>query len=256
MTWPAAGVKVRVMQDLTQRFDELREREREYRQLAQEYQEAAEKLDALCSAFEQLGDLPPLPSDVTEEGVGEGGTLRDGETILDACVRLMKDGPMAVSDLARLLGKSQPAIYTSLVRSDGRRVHKRRDSKWEVVPGASTSHCRLCGFPNMEHAQNCPGGMALASNAGRALLDRLNAAEAERDALRAEVEKESALRAELTDEVRRLRARVDAVGQVLAENGCDCECECPAMEHDDDCDRCIACRVQDVIDVVMEGGAK
>jgi hypothetical protein len=77
--------------------------------------------------------------------------------------------------------------------------------------------------------------------------------QAECDALRAEVEKESALRAELTREVQRLRARVDAVGQVLAENGCDCECGCHAGEHDDDCDRCLACRVQDVI---MEGGAK
>lgn len=73
------------------------------------------------------------------------------------------------------------------------------------------------------------------------------------DALRAEVEKESALRAELTREVQRLRTRVDAVGQVLSENGCDCECGCPAGEHGDDCDRCLACRVQDA---VMEGGAE
>lgn len=50
---------------------------------------------------------------------------------------------------------------------------------------------------------------------------------------------------ELLDEIERLRARVDAVGRVLSENGCDC-------------DRCLACRVEDAIarreDVVVEGG--
>lgn len=55
-----------------------------------------------------------------------------------------------------------------------------------------------------------------------------------------------------------LRARVDAVGRVLSENGCDCDCGCFWDEHGDDCDRCLACRADDAIarreDVVVEGG--
>jgi hypothetical protein len=39
------------------------------------------------------------------------------------------------------------------------------------------------------------------------------------------------------------RARLDAVGAVL-DNGCDCPCDCPADEHEDDCFRCLACRVE------------
>lgn len=40
------------------------------------------------------------------------------------------------------------------------------------------------------------------------------------------------------------RARLDAVGEVLAANGCDCPCECSVSEHDDDCSRCLACRIE------------
>lgn len=39
------------------------------------------------------------------------------------------------------------------------------------------------------------------------------------------------------------RARLDAVGEVLAANGCDCPCDC-GPDHDDDCSRCLACRVE------------
>lgn len=77
----------------------------------------------------------------------------------------------------------------------------------------------------------------------RIIRDRLRAAENERDSLRAEVE--------------RLKARIDAVGRVLAESGCDCDCGCFWDEHGDGCDRCLACRVEDAIarreDVVVEG---
>lgn len=62
---------------------------------------------------------------------------------------------------------------------------------------------------------------------------------------------------ELLDEVERLRARVNAVGRVLSENGCDCDCGCFWDEHGDGCDRCLACRVEDAIArrdyVVMDG---
>ena len=90
-----------------------------------------------------------------------------------------------------------------------------------------------------------------------ALCAALEVAEAERDALRAEMLRHMRERDALRAEVKRLRARVKAVGRVLSENGCDCECECVAGEHDDDCDRCLACRVEDAIarreDVVVEG---
>lgn len=50
-------------------------------------------------------------------------------------------------------------------------------------------------------------------------------------------------------EVAALRGKLDAVGRVLSESGCGCECGCYVDEHDDDCDRCLACRVQVAINV-------
>jgi hypothetical protein len=35
------------------------------------------------------------------------------------------------------------------------------------------------------------------------------------------------------------------VADLLSENGCDCECGHHYEEHDDDCERCLACRVED-----------
>lgn len=37
------------------------------------------------------------------------------------------------------------------------------------------------------------------------------------------------------------------IGALLASNGCDCECEHSADEHDDDCERCLACRVESAL---------
>lgn len=45
------------------------------------------------------------------------------------------------------------------------------------------------------------------------------------------------LRADLAE----ARARLDAVGELLAAVGCDCPCE---GEHDEHCSRCLACRVE------------
>ncbi len=46
-------------------------------------------------------------------------------------------------------------------------------------------------------------------------------------------------------ELRRLRAAIEQVCCVLAAHGCDCECApmC-GTEHDDDCERCLGCRVE------------
>lgn len=38
--------------------------------------------------------------------------------------------------------------------------------------------------------------------------------------------------------------RVNAVLDVIEANGCDCECEHVAEDHDEDCDRCLACRIE------------
>lgn len=37
--------------------------------------------------------------------------------------------------------------------------------------------------------------------------------------------------------------KIDAVRVLLENNGCDCPCEHHSEEHDDDCDRCLACMV-------------
>jgi len=42
-----------------------------------------------------------------------------------------------------------------------------------------------------------------------------------------------------------------AVCKVLSDNGCDCDCEHHPEEHDDDCVRCLACRVE----AALAGGA-
>lgn len=37
--------------------------------------------------------------------------------------------------------------------------------------------------------------------------------------------------------------KLERIEELLERNGCDCECDCSAAEHDDDCERCLACRV-------------
>lgn len=59
-------------------------------------------------------------------------------------------------------------------------------------------------------------------------------------ALRAEIE---SLRAERDA----LREGAKRVADLLEENGCNCDCECDSDGHDDDCDPCLACRVDAAI---------
>jgi hypothetical protein len=40
-----------------------------------------------------------------------------------------------------------------------------------------------------------------------------------------------------------LRMKLNAVGELLARNGCDCDCDHDTESHDDDCERCLACRI-------------
>ena len=46
--------------------------------------------------------------------------------------------------------------------------------------------------------------------------------------------------------------KLEAIGNLLKENGCDCECSHHYEEHDDDCKRCFACRVSMVVGPEVE----
>ena len=41
--------------------------------------------------------------------------------------------------------------------------------------------------------------------------------------------------------------RIRAVCKLLERNGCECECEHHREHHDDDCDRCLACRIGEAV---------
>lgn len=51
----------------------------------------------------------------------------------------------------------------------------------------------------------------------------------------------------------REEAKLEAIGDLLAENGCDCDCGHHPEEHDDDCKRCLACRVSAVVGPMTSG---
>ena len=42
--------------------------------------------------------------------------------------------------------------------------------------------------------------------------------------------------------------KIDLITGILARNGCDCDCDHSAEEHDDDCERCLACRIAHVLE--------
>lgn len=51
-------------------------------------------------------------------------------------------------------------------------------------------------------------------------------------------------------EIKRLRkvsARLIDVQCLLEKNGCDCECDCHPVEHGDECELCLACRIATVM---------
>lgn len=64
---------------------------------------------------------------------------------------------------------------------------------------------------------------------------------AARDAVHAQLE---AAKEERDEALARLRA----VGEVLGANGCDCDCDHDSESHEDDCERCLACRISAVLD--------
>jgi hypothetical protein len=45
-----------------------------------------------------------------------------------------------------------------------------------------------------------------------------------------------------------MTTKLDAIGALLAANGCDCECGHDVESHDDDeCERCLGCRIGAVL---------
>ena len=42
-------------------------------------------------------------------------------------------------------------------------------------------------------------------------------------------------------------ATLDAIGDLLSLNGCDCGCDHHHEEHDEDCVRCLACKIDAVL---------
>ena len=41
--------------------------------------------------------------------------------------------------------------------------------------------------------------------------------------------------------------KLDKIGELLSDNGCDCECNHNWEDHSEDCKRCLACRIDSVI---------
>ena len=80
----------------------------------------------------------------------------------------------------------------------------------------------------------CPDGIALrkkaedARRAAQILIEEIGASGPE----------------SVVETATRAAARIRAVALLLERNGCDCECDHCAEEHDDDCDRCLACRIE------------
>lgn len=51
-------------------------------------------------------------------------------------------------------------------------------------------------------------------------------------------------RAFLLAEIERLTGAAERVGAVLSDAGCECACSHDYQDHDDDCIRCLGCRVE------------
>lgn len=47
----------------------------------------------------------------------------------------------------------------------------------------------------------------------------------------------------LITRLRAAEARIERVGAILSDAGCDCYCDCDSDGHNADCDLCLACRI-------------
>lgn len=41
--------------------------------------------------------------------------------------------------------------------------------------------------------------------------------------------------------------RMEEVARILSRNGCECECEHHWEDHEDDCERCLACEIEEAL---------
>ena len=101
-----------------------------------------------------------------------------------------------------------------------------------------------------EDASNFGALLAAAVNALPSLLDAYDALAAvrgERDAFRARAESAERMLKAAPGTIRAADVRLRAIGDLLEQNGCDCECDHHPEEHADDCDRCLACRINDAL---------
>ena len=80
----------------------------------------------------------------------------------------------------------------------------------------------------------------------QALLERNEACE-ELEVLRGLIEGEPWAGAVLRRDFVHLQERVEAAGEIISANGCDCECDHVAESHDEDCERCLACRISSAL---------
>jgi len=52
---------------------------------------------------------------------------------------------------------------------------------------------------------------------------------------------------QLAEERRGATEKLYKVRELLSVNGCDCECGCDCDGHEDDCERCLACRIAEAV---------
>lgn len=51
----------------------------------------------------------------------------------------------------------------------------------------------------------------------------------------------------MAKQIARQTTSIAAVNRLLSANGCDCECDHAVEDHDDTCERCLACRIEAVL---------
>lgn len=109
--------------------------------------------------------------------------------------------------------------------------------------------CEECGSDEgAEPVSICAKCVAAAAETAKRCSEVLEAigherARQENTALRGRTDELLAENTTVRRRVDALESRIAFVGSLLAMNGCDCECEHHPEEHDDDCARCLACRI-------------
>ena len=88
------------------------------------------------------------------------------------------------------------------------------------------SKCDLCGQPST----------ILSARLALIPSELCAACSARGDQYRAEIEAHA-----------RAQQKLDRICKLLSANGCECECGHHYEDHDDDCERCLACLIDEVV---------